>query len=186
MARRDMTDVATVVMETDRGHVVGVDCSVCWRISMWIKFYTYVPWDVSFQCCILGAQLTGRKFISLWAFQASCVKFSGAFLWYLLQENNLGYLKWSFTVYNQLIEYAAMIRCHIYRLFSFWYAYDLVEILDVWCNCKRLTYHRFFIHFCACFVTRTTEWISEDLHWSWWSNITLVRQPCSVWRIRIN
>jgi hypothetical protein len=29
MARRDMTDVATVVMEIDRGHVVEVDCSVC-------------------------------------------------------------------------------------------------------------------------------------------------------------
>jgi len=25
MAQRDMTDVATVVMKTDRGHVVGVD-----------------------------------------------------------------------------------------------------------------------------------------------------------------
>jgi len=110
----------------------------------------------------------------------------GAFLlWHLLHENNLGYLNWSFTVYNQVTEYAATIRHHIYSLYSFWHAYDLVEIPDVWCNCKWLTCHCFFIHCCACFVTGTAERISEDLHWSWSSNNTLMPQPCSVRHIRI-
>lgn len=101
IARHDMTD---------RGHVVQIDWLQClhWRRNTWIKFYTQVPWGVSFQCCMWNFLVYGctRSATCMFIIQGNFVAF---LLWHHLQENSLEHLKQSFTIYNQLIEYAALI-----------------------------------------------------------------------------
>jgi len=46
MARHDMTDAATVEMDSDRGQALGTYCLqfLCSRKNRWIEFYNHTPW----------------------------------------------------------------------------------------------------------------------------------------------